>query len=218
MAVALTYAAGVPVIKVGRIAGQFAKPRTDEFEERDGQRLPAFRGHIVNAEAFDEASRRPDPERLLAAYHQSVATLNLLARLHHRWLRRALARARLEPGVRRELIRGQALRGRGRRDRASAAVHEGLRDRPPRRRRPAGRRLLHQPRGADTPLRTGPHPTRLADRRLVRLLGPHALDRRPHAPARRRARRVLARRVESARPEGRSDHGRRRTAVVSSTC
>src|ERR1700691_2604569 len=78
MAVALTYAAGVPVIKVGRIAGQFAKPRSDEFEERDGQRLPAFRGHIVNGEAFDETSRRPDPERLLSAYHQSVATLNLL--------------------------------------------------------------------------------------------------------------------------------------------
>jgi len=78
MAVALTYAAGVPVIKVGRIAGQFAKPRSDEFEERDGQRLLAFRGHIVNGETFDEAARRPDPERLLAAYHQSVATLNLL--------------------------------------------------------------------------------------------------------------------------------------------
>src|SRR6202167_4392992 len=78
MAVALTYAAGVPVIKVGRIAGQFAKPRSEEFELRDGERLPAFRGHIVNGEAFDETSRRPDPERLLAAYHQSVATLNLL--------------------------------------------------------------------------------------------------------------------------------------------
>src|SRR5665213_29842 len=78
MAVALTYAAGVPVIKVGRIAGQFAKPRTDEFEERDGQRLLAFRGHIVNGEAFEQSARRPDPERLLAAYHQSVATLNLL--------------------------------------------------------------------------------------------------------------------------------------------
>jgi 3-deoxy-7-phosphoheptulonate synthase len=78
MAVALTYAAGVPVIKVGRIAGQFAKPRSDEYEERDGQRLPAFRGHIVNGEEFEESARRPDPERLLAAYHQSVATLNLL--------------------------------------------------------------------------------------------------------------------------------------------
>jgi 3-deoxy-7-phosphoheptulonate synthase len=78
MAVALTYASGVPVIKVGRIAGQFAKPRSDEFEERDGVTLPAFRGHIVNGEEFDAAARRPDPDRLLSAYHQSVATLNLL--------------------------------------------------------------------------------------------------------------------------------------------
>ncbi len=78
MAVALTYAAGVPVIKVGRIAGQFAKPRSEDFEERDGVRLASFRGHIVNSDEFTESARRPDPERLLAAYHQSVATLNLL--------------------------------------------------------------------------------------------------------------------------------------------
>ncbi len=78
MAVALTYAAGVPVIKVGRIAGQFAKPRTDEFEERGGERFPAFRGHIVNSEEFNAEARRADPDRLLAAYHQSVSTLNLL--------------------------------------------------------------------------------------------------------------------------------------------
>ncbi|MBW4029135.1 MAG: 3-deoxy-7-phosphoheptulonate synthase class II [Acidobacteria bacterium] len=78
MAVALTYAAGVPVIKVGRIAGQFAKPRSDHYEERDGVRLDAFRGHIVNHEDFTEEARRPNPDRLLDAYHQSVATLNLL--------------------------------------------------------------------------------------------------------------------------------------------
>jgi 3-deoxy-7-phosphoheptulonate synthase len=78
MAVALTYAGGVPVIKVGRIAGQFAKPRSESFEERDGIRLDAFRGHIVNGEAFNADDRRPDPNRMLQAYHQSVATLNLL--------------------------------------------------------------------------------------------------------------------------------------------
>ncbi|MGH3731866.1 MAG: class II 3-deoxy-7-phosphoheptulonate synthase [Acidimicrobiales bacterium] len=78
MAVALTYASGVPVIKVGRIAGQFAKPRSDEFEERNGERFEAFRGHIVNSEEFNADARRPDPERLLGAYHQSVSTLNLL--------------------------------------------------------------------------------------------------------------------------------------------
>ncbi len=78
MAVALTYASGVPVIKVGRIAGQFAKPRSAPLEVHDGVSLEAFRGHIVNAEAFTADARRPDPERLLTAYHQSVATLNLL--------------------------------------------------------------------------------------------------------------------------------------------
>ncbi len=78
MAVALTYAGGVPVVKVGRIAGQFAKPRSDGFEERDGVRLDAFRGHIINGEEFTPEARRPNPDRMLAAYNQSVATLNLL--------------------------------------------------------------------------------------------------------------------------------------------
>ena len=78
MAVALTYASGVPVLKVGRIAGQFAKPRSKETETRDGVTLEAFRGHLVNDEPFTSESRRPDPSRLLTAYHQSATTLNLL--------------------------------------------------------------------------------------------------------------------------------------------
>lgn len=78
MAVALTYASGVPVVKVGRIAGQFAKPRSDNYETRDGVQLDAFRGHIVNGEDFTPEARRPNPLRMLDAYHQSVATLNLL--------------------------------------------------------------------------------------------------------------------------------------------
>lgn len=78
MAVALTYAGGVPVVKVGRIAGQFAKPRSEGTEERDGVVLETFRGHIINSEEFTPEARRPNPDRLLDAYHQSVATLNLL--------------------------------------------------------------------------------------------------------------------------------------------
>ena len=78
MAVVLTYAAGLPVIKVGRIAGQFAKPRSAANERLGGQELPSFRGHMVNDVDFDAASRRPDPQRLLRAYHQASATLNLL--------------------------------------------------------------------------------------------------------------------------------------------
>src|ERR1700685_521614 len=78
MAVALTYAAGVPVVKVGRIAGQFAKPRSAPTERIGDVDLPSFRGHMVNDEAFDEEARRPDPSRLVAAYQQSASTLNLL--------------------------------------------------------------------------------------------------------------------------------------------
>jgi 3-deoxy-7-phosphoheptulonate synthase len=78
MAVALTYAAGVPVVKVGRIAGQFAKPRSATTERIGDVDLPSFRGHMVNDEAFDEEARRPDPARLVAAYQQSASTLNLL--------------------------------------------------------------------------------------------------------------------------------------------
>jgi len=78
MAVVLTYGAGVPVVKVGRIAGQFAKPRSSPTEVIDGVVLPSFRGHIVNDDAPTEAARTPDPDRLLMAYHQAASTLNLL--------------------------------------------------------------------------------------------------------------------------------------------
>ncbi|HVT41527.1 MAG TPA: 3-deoxy-7-phosphoheptulonate synthase class II [Acidimicrobiales bacterium] len=78
MAVALTYAAGVPVVKVGRIAGQFAKPRSSGTERVGDVELESFRGHMVNDETFDALARRPDPSRLVAAYQQSASTLNLL--------------------------------------------------------------------------------------------------------------------------------------------
>jgi 3-deoxy-7-phosphoheptulonate synthase len=78
MAVALTYGAGLPVVKVGRIAGQFAKPRSSDVEIRDGVELPSFRGHIVNAPDFTSEARAADPSRLVDAYHNSAATLNLL--------------------------------------------------------------------------------------------------------------------------------------------
>jgi 3-deoxy-7-phosphoheptulonate synthase len=78
MAVVLTYGTGVPTIKIGRIAGQFAKPRSAPTETRDGVELPSFRGDMVNDFAFDAAARRPDPDRLVQAYHQAASTLNLL--------------------------------------------------------------------------------------------------------------------------------------------
>jgi 3-deoxy-7-phosphoheptulonate synthase len=78
MAVILTYGAALPVVKVGRLAGQFAKPRSADFETRDGVELPSYRGDIVNGIAFDDEARAPDPERQIQAYAQAAASLNLL--------------------------------------------------------------------------------------------------------------------------------------------
>ena len=78
MAVILTYGAAKPVVKVGRIAGQFGKPRSSPVEVRDGVTLPSYRGDNINAMGFTPEERQPDPERLLRAYGQSAATLNLL--------------------------------------------------------------------------------------------------------------------------------------------
>ena len=95
MAVVLTFASKMPVVKVGRMAGQFAKPRSADFEDINGQSLPSYRGDIVNDIGFEAASREPDPRRQLRAYMQSASTLNLLrafaqggyANLHqvHKW-------------------------------------------------------------------------------------------------------------------------------------
>src|SRR6188472_2604571 len=75
MAIVLTYSLGVPVVKVGRIAGQFAKPRSSPYERVGDTDLPVFRGHLVNDIAPTLAARTPDPERLVQAYHQSASTL-----------------------------------------------------------------------------------------------------------------------------------------------
>jgi 3-deoxy-7-phosphoheptulonate synthase len=78
MAAVLTYGATLPIVKVGRIAGQFVKPRSSATEQVGGKELPSFRGHMVNGEEQTEEARAPDPERMLAGYHQCAATLNLL--------------------------------------------------------------------------------------------------------------------------------------------
>jgi 3-deoxy-7-phosphoheptulonate synthase len=96
MSVVLTFAGSKPVVKVGRIAGQFGKPRSEQIETQDGVTLPSYRGDNINGMDFTPESRTPDPERLVKAYSQSAATLNLIrafanggyADLHnvHRWM------------------------------------------------------------------------------------------------------------------------------------
>jgi 3-deoxy-7-phosphoheptulonate synthase len=95
MAVVLTFGASLPVVKLGRMAGQFAKPRSSDTETQDGRSLPSYRGDIVNGPGFTQADRIPDPARMETGYFQSAGTLNLLrafasggyANLHqvHRW-------------------------------------------------------------------------------------------------------------------------------------
>lgn len=95
MAVVLTYGASLPIVKIGRMAGQYAKPRSSDHETRDGVTLPAYRGDIVNDYAFTPEARTPEPQRLVQAYHMSALTLNLIRaftqggfadlRLVHQW-------------------------------------------------------------------------------------------------------------------------------------
>lgn len=95
MAIVMTFAGSCPVTKVARMAGQYAKPRSSDFETIGDLSLPSYRGDIINGSEFDEAARQPDPERMLKAYHHSAATMNLLrafaqgglANLHkvHKW-------------------------------------------------------------------------------------------------------------------------------------
>jgi 3-deoxy-7-phosphoheptulonate synthase len=83
MAVVLTYAASVPVVKVGRLAGQFAKPRSSPTEKRNGLELPSYRGDIINGPEFTPEARNPDPQRQIEAYRHSASTLNLVRALTH---------------------------------------------------------------------------------------------------------------------------------------
>ena len=83
MAVVLTFGAGVPVVKMGRMAGQYAKPRSSDNETIDGDTLPSYRGDIINGPAFTAADRVPDPARMETGYFQSAGTLNLLHRAGH---------------------------------------------------------------------------------------------------------------------------------------
>ena len=95
MSLIMTFAGKLPVVKMGRMAGQFAKPRSSDFEEINGVSLPSYRGDIINNLDFTAESREPDPERMMKGYHQAAATLNLLrafsqggfADLHkvHKW-------------------------------------------------------------------------------------------------------------------------------------
>jgi hypothetical protein len=184
MAVVLTFAAKLPVVKVGRMAGQFAKPRS--VADRDDRRRRAaelsrrhHQRHRVHA-----GSREPDPQRMLQAYNQSAATLNLLRAFASGGYADLHQRPSLDAGLRGPQPAGRTL------PRSWPTASEALdfmeacgidAETVP---AAAPTRFLHQPRGAAAALRAGADPRRFStDRRLVRHLGAHAVDRRPHPPA-----------------------------------
>ena len=101
MAVVLTYAGGQPVVKVGRIAGQFAKPRSSPTEKKDGVELPSYRGDIINGPEFTPEARIPDPQRQLEGLPPVGGDAEPDPRLRDRRLCRSRARASVEPGLRR---------------------------------------------------------------------------------------------------------------------
>ena len=191
MAAVLTWGATLPVVKVGRIAGQFGKPRSSPREQVGELDLPSFLGHMVNDEAPTAEARTPDPERMLRVYHQSAATLNLLRAFTkggfadlqqvHAW-NQEFARESKE-GQRYERIAAEIERAL----RFMAACGIDI----------SGRHELHEVdlwtshEGLLLDYEEPLDAARFSDRRLVRLLRAHALDRRAHAPARRRACRLL---------------------------
>ena len=201
MAVVMTFAAASPIVKVGRVAGQFAKPRSSDFETIDGVTLPAYRGDIVNDIEFTPQAREPDPRRQLEAYRQSAATLNLLrafatggyANLEnvHRWMLGFVNDSPQSERYQEVADRITATLGFMRAIGLDAEAHPEL--------RATDFYTSHEALllGYEQAM------TRLEFdlRRLLRDFGPHDLDRRPDAPARRRARRILPRAQEPDWPQ-----------------
>ena len=206
MAVVMTFGAAMPVVKVGRIAGQFAKPRSAPTETIDGVELPAYRGDIINDIAFDADSREPDPRRQLMSYRQSAATLNLLrafagggyANLEnaHRWM---LGFVKDSPQS-------------DRYEKLANQITETLGFM-----RAIGLDPEHHHELRQTEIYTSHEALLLGyeqaltrvdfdQRRPLRHLRPFPVGRRPHPPARPRPCRILARHQKPDRPQMRPDH------------
>ena len=206
----------MPIVKMGRMAGQFAKPRSSDTETRGDVTLPAYRGDIVNGFDFTEGSRRADPQRLLKGYHTAASTINLIRAFTQGGFADLREVHSLEQGLRRrtpptrqyERLAHEIDRAIKFMEAAGADFdelrrvefytgHEGL--------------LMDYERPDDA--------HRLAHRHAVQHLGALPLDRRAHARPRRRARRLLLEDPQPDRREARSldDAGRRRSSSSTSS-
>ena len=219
MAIVLTYGASVPVVKVGRIAGQYAKPRSNAVEVVPGidgpVEIPSYRGDAVNDLERTASARRPDPQRMLRAYRAAALTLNLVRgfatggfadlRRVHAWnadfVRHSVA------GKRYEAMAGDIDRAR---------LHAGVRRRPRPDRLNARRRTLREPRGAAARLRGAAHASRRDDGICVRPVGSSAVGGGADTATRRCTRCVCLVDRESGGGQARPDRVARRRSRWSS--
>ena len=167
MAVVLTFAGGSPVVKVGRIAGQFAKPRSSPTEKRGDVELPSYRGDIINGNEFTPEARIPDPRRQIEAYRQSAATLNLLRAFAHGGYANLATVHQWMLGFVKDSPQARAMQELADRISRGARLHARLRARPGEPSGTAHHRLLYQPRGVAARLRGGDDARRFDQRRLV---------------------------------------------------
>ena len=207
MAVVLTFGASCPVIKVTRMAGQFAKPRSAPTEVKGDVELPSYRGDIINGMEFNEATRTPDPQRIMSAYHQAASTLNLL----RAFAQGGFADLHRVQGWNNDFVADSA---QGHRYEAMAArIQEALSFM-----EACGLTSDNVPQLRETELYTShealllPYeqamtPCRFNDRRLVRHLRTHGLDRRSDTPTRSCPCRLYAWHQEPDRHEVRAEPG-----------
>ena len=214
MAVVLTYAGALPVVKVGRIAGQFAKPRSSPMEKIDGVELPSYRGDIVNDIAFTRAVAHARSAASVDGVSPIGGDAQPAARLRDRRFCQSRQRASMDARFPEGFPAVATLQGIGGPHFGRAEFHARLRARSGKPPRTARHRFLHQPRGAAARLRAGLHASQFHDRRLVRDFGPHDLDRRSHPSARSRPCRIFPRHQESDRLEMRPVAQAGRTAAA----
>ena len=188
MCLVLVHGTRKPVVRVGRIAGQYAKPRSADHETRGDVTLPAYRGDLVNRDAFTADDREPDPVLMLARVRARRAD----AQLHPRADRRRVRRSAPPRVLGRVVREGHAARRRStsRSSSRSASRSTSCRRSPASRASAAPRRLLHESRGARAAVRAGADAHGAAPRGLVQPVDALPVDRHAHRAARRRARRV----------------------------
>ena len=181
MAVVLTYAGAVPVVKIGRIAGQFAKPRSSPTEKAGRRRAAELSRRHRQRHRLHRGSAQARSATPADGIPAVGGDAEPAARLCDRRLRQSRQRASVDARLPQGLAAVPPLQGTGRPHLGGAELHARLRPRSRIPSRIARDRLLHQPRGAAARLRAGDDAGRFHDRRLVRDLRPHDLDRRPHA-------------------------------------